>query len=427
MLAVGTLVAPATGGVFGVVAAHAATSSTADREAERTERDAGATDTDTGPAGASGSSSAAADGGDEARGSASSARSRAAYYARRLASDALFVSPSLVRIAPAAELDRLRRQIRAMPFPTYVALVPRFDDEPGLRTLDDLPGLLRERMGKDGLYLVADGSGFSLDAGAYGVTTRGDVRRVSIVASDAVPRHLGPVARVSFALRHLATGAAATRSNDAERAADDARPWWIFGGAALVGFVVPLGIVAVTPGARARRRLRRAERPAREERPATVSTAPDRSASRQQAQERTAELARAVAEADAPTDIAMRAYEAASAVLSRRDAEPIDFVGADVLATIGLEALAGRTWRPCFFDPRHGEGDTATTWRRGADDATLPTCGACAKDVERGRTPASLPDRGAPYWERDTLWARTGFGAIDDRIADVVLAGGRRP
>lgn len=355
-------------------------------------------------------------------------RSRVAYYADRLEEDPLFVSPALVRLASPAELDDLRRQIRAMPYPTFVALVPRFDDEPGLQTLDELPGLLRERTGRDGLYVVADEGGFTLDAGAYGITTRGDVRRVGLVASDAVRRSDGPVARVRFALRHLATGARATRSNDAERAADDARPWWFFGGATVVGLVVPLGIAAATPAARARRRLRRdAVRARAAATPSDAAPPPlDRGEARRAAQEGVAGLARAIAEASAPPDAALRLYDAASTVLSRRRATAVDFVGAEVLATAGRSALDGHDWRPCFFDPRHGEGSRVTRWRRGGDDATLPACAACARAVEQGRAPASLPDRGVPYWERDGVWARTGFGAIDDRVADVVLAGGRR-
>jgi hypothetical protein len=46
--------------------------------------------------------------------------------------------------------------------------------------------------------------------------------------------------------------------------------------------------------------------------------------------------------------------------------------------------------------------------------------------VAKGRAPAALQDRGRPYFERDTLWARTGFGALDDDLPARVLAGEAR-
>jgi hypothetical protein len=89
--------------------------------------------------------------------------------------------------------------------------------------------------------------------------------------------------------------------------------------------------------------------------------------------------------------------------------------------------LRGEPVAPCFFDPRHGPAVQRTRWRLGGQEAELPACKACAKAVATGRAPVALEDRGPPYYEQDTLWARTGFGALDDGLRARVLAGeGRR-
>jgi hypothetical protein len=67
-----------------------------------------------------------------------------------------------------------------------------------------------------------------------------------------------------------------------------------------------------------------------------------------------------------------------------------------------------------------------TRWRRAGQDVTIPACTDCAALLGDGKAPPVLQDRGRPYWDRDTVWARTGFGAIDDDVADIVLAGDGR-
>lgn len=365
---------------------------------------------------------------------ASAAGGRPGYLAAQLQRDPVFISPSVARAAPPAQVAELRRRVRAMPYPTFVVVAPRLDEERGLDDFGDLPGLLRDRTGKDGLYLVSDEDGIGFDAEAFGVRPRGDVRRIDNVASDAVPRRDGPLARLSFALEHLRTGAPATRSVDAEEAAGDARFWWILGGTTILMLALTVGIAELLPGARARRIARRrgrerhrdaAEREAAE-RSAVVSTPADRGEARKQAQEASARLALEIAEAPQPPDLALRSYDAASHVLGRRGASAVDFLGAETLAQAGLVALrGGPRRRPCFFDPRHGEATRDTVWRRDGIDAKLPACDACSSAIARDVAPASLLDGDRPYWQGDGVWARTGFGALDERVADVVLAGGR--
>ncbi|MFA4930181.1 MAG: hypothetical protein WC558_16825, partial [Patulibacter sp.] len=248
--------------------------------------------------------------------------SRATQLTRELQRDPVYVSPSLSRVITPEQVAALRRQVDEMPFPTFVAIVPRFTDEPGSRVTGDLSTILRDRIGRDGLYVVADGS-YGLEARAFGVRTQGEIRRIGSTASDAVPRRDGPVARVRFALDHLATGATAEYSVDEERAREDRGPWLAMAGGGVLGFVVPLGIVAALPSSRRRRAERRELRAAgrigdASRHDPTVSEPPAADALRA-AQDRLGRLGRAIESASAPPEEALRAYEAASHVLTWDD------------------------------------------------------------------------------------------------------------
>jgi hypothetical protein len=136
-----------------------------------------------------------------------------------------------------------------------------------------------------------------------------------------------------------------------------------------------------------------------------------------------ARLAAAIQAAPQPSDEAFDLYSAASKA-EREARTAVDSVGALILAEDGEAALAGRP-RPkrCFFDPEHRGATTTTRWRLGDEEAEVPACGRCAEALRDGRAPDALGDRGEPYFKRDSVWARTGFGAIDDELAARVLAG----
>ena len=136
----------------------------------------------------------------------------------------------------------------------------------------------------------------------------------------------------------------------------------------------------------------------------------------------------------------VRDREMAGRALTARDAvEPLlasddvaDLIGAQVVARAGARDLArGRRGRgaalvTCFFDPRHPEGVPTVSWRLGDGEVEVPCCPACAATVGSGGTPDQLRLRSrrstVPYWERDDVWARTGFGAVSDDLARDVLA-----
>lgn len=177
-----------------------------------------------------------------------------------------------------------------------------------------------------------------------------------------------------------------------------------------------------------RRRPRRRPRPTR--RPRDRRRAGIRPAVREpaanvagKAREAVARLAVAIDAAEQPADAAFDLYAAASKA-EREARTPVDSLGALILARDGQAVLAGRApRRRCFFHPEHDGATSLTRWRRGGEEAEVPACERCVQALGAGRAPDVLGDRGRPYYERDTVWARTGFGAVDDELAEKVLGG----
>ncbi|WP_210491713.1 hypothetical protein [Patulibacter sp. SYSU D01012] len=354
--------------------------------------------------------------------------SRPELYAKALRKDPVYVSPSAVRAVPPADLRRLRRAVAAMPYRTYVLVVPRFWGEPGMVGSDGLIVQTQDRLGRRGLFVTVDPDGSTLTAKAIEVRVKGQDGRAQFAARNAVGRDASVATTAIAALDYLRTGRGdpayhAERSSYSSTDARDVVPWVMMGVGALLAFAVPLAVWW------RRERHRRGPRPAKHRRPRRDPlSAPSRGEARREALEAIAALAKELDRTDAPPTEALRAYDAASHVAAGRRPEVVDWVGAQALAQRGLATLHGRPATPCFFDPRHGAGNHPTRWRRGGEEVRIPTCRACAKALRDDEPPAVLADDGRPYWERDTVWATTGFGAIEDRVADVVLAGpgGRR-
>ncbi|MDO9378065.1 MAG: hypothetical protein Q7T56_04375 [Nocardioidaceae bacterium] len=126
---------------------------------------------------------------------------------------------------------------------------------------------------------------------------------------------------------------------------------------------------------------------------------------------------------------AVAAREAAEHLVGTSDER--DLVGAVTLVRTGLHDVAtasrrrGRTPRACFLHPLHG--DAPATAPVEVDSATLdvPVCRACADDLAAGTRPdAYRPTRvgrDRPYYERDDVWAATGYGSLDADYARTVL------
>ncbi|GGO75997.1 hypothetical protein [Nocardioides deserti] len=134
-------------------------------------------------------------------------------------------------------------------------------------------------------------------------------------------------------------------------------------------------------------------------------------------------------------------YDAAGRLLPddpTADMDPLDAVGAVVLAGRGEEALAaarrGRTFTPstrCFLNPLHGRATRDHALEHASRRVDAPICATCRRDLEAGRRPDILDVvvRGRPehYFETDREpWASTGFGALEPDLVRRLHRGGRR-
>ncbi|GAA1936748.1 hypothetical protein [Nocardioides hwasunensis] len=382
--------------------------------------------------------------------------------------------------------DRIAALVREVPFPVYVALVEQPQELPSgdrIAATEAFAGLLNRRLG-DGLYVVDTTGGiqqvfaFGLDADAARVSlgassnkdlldetmqevggyARGSERYLSPPAvATAEAQVLAAEELVEMARDGAGSDYPATLTDaDAEQLAtyavgvQAAAQWRPRTGSyvevrnaqrglsALVGGLAALA-VALLLGQTLRGWPRRA-RPGPDRSPgkAVAAPPPDPETERRRATELSDELAAALERTDwealEDRDVAGRALTARDAVerlLSSRDVA--DLIGAQVVARGGARDLArgrrgrsGAPLRTCFFDPRHPESRATVSWRLGDGAVEVPCCTACATTVRKGRVPEHLQlkaRRGTvPYWERDDVWARAGFGAISDDLARDVLA-----
>ena len=80
----------------------------------------------------------------------------------------MWVSDSVTRRIDDGDRARLLRAVEAMPFPTFLVVAP-FLSAADVVSDEDRLALLRDGLGKDGLYIVSDDRGTSVDATAFGV------------------------------------------------------------------------------------------------------------------------------------------------------------------------------------------------------------------------------------------------------------------
>lgn len=374
--------------------------------------------------------------------------------AKQLRRSPLVVDPSLEDAVSDAQRRAVLRAVDAAPYPVWIALVPltagdRYGGE-AHRFLDVVHG----RLDRNGVYVTV--SDRIVTAIAYGVSDQQpDLHQATTVASFEsgdydeaqivkVHRFVEVLRAPDLAARHRRTEARLARQRErfpgaatapAEREADGGR-WMLPAGGGLV-LVVALGTLLLVRRRRAARPLpeRMPVIPARVFRHARRARADDL---REEIEERLVAFAERVDSEDIASDAAAQehqqhaldAYGAARRVLL---SEPrmVDLVGALVLIEDGSQALAaaaaltaGRAVpRPsplCFFDPRHPGTTRPVNWKH---DLTVPACGRCSADLRASRFPHTLLDGGRPWFETDSLWARTGFGNFEPDLAERVLRG----
>lgn len=378
--------------------------------------------------------------------------------------------------------DRISALVREVPFPVYVALVdtPEGLPDDGSAARDALAGLLNRRLG-DGLYVIQLPLG-GQQVWSYGLGA--DPSRLSLadyanrdVLEASIAELAGPsgtedyvyppptvVAEVSALTAegivevgrqepsgdYPATLDEADADRLAERAVElDASASWrprgddyvpvrtaSAGLSALVGGLVGL-CVALLLGQTLAGWPRRRRAAAPEPEAVVTPPPPDLHAERRIARAQADALAAALSGTDWDSvrdrDTAGRALTARDAVEQLLDSGDVaDLVGAQVVARAGSRDLSrgrrgkGEALRTCFFDPRHPEATSTARWHLGDGAVEVPCCVACGSAVVHDGTPAFLrlaTRRGTePYWERDDVWARTGFGATSDFLARDVLA-----
>jgi hypothetical protein len=371
-----------------------------------------------------------------------------------------------------AELkQRLVALAHELPYPVYVALVshPR-DLPPSAHSGEDLAAALHTGLGKPGLYIVETTKERALTAqafgiglpGTYGLQADSNVDRLQDGMRQRHGEHqvyLAPAIDAEAAMkttRHPIrddTGGdfpfpqtlAAAEVDDlldqqdelmtpevGEEGAHSAR---IVAGTG-VGVGLLLGIPLLTwLWRRQRRQLSavRAERDRRRGLTTHILSGTSLAEVRRRAASELVTLAEELrdlpvpARHPEPVQQALLARDAAE-ILHRGDG-PAAVIGALVLARIGRRevARAGQgsraAYRPCFFDPLHGEASTSARWEYGEGDVAVPVCARCGAALRSGGLVTALALRGKrPYFEGEDVWARTGFGSLVDDFAGQILA-----
>lgn len=330
---------------------------------------------------------------------------RVNHIARSLERSPVYVSDSMSRRISDEDVEEIHAEVERMPFPTYVVIAPGFGDEPGLLLFHNVIPPLHDRLDRDGLYVVSDETGISLGVQAFGVSPKVPPRWVEAAVQDDVPDY-----EVAGAVRY-AVELSRTGQRHKVTAEEDELPR---------GLLIAIGCVAAVGAFGGLATWRRVQGVAAL--PVRPPLEPVEADFRPLAHETLDELAQKLEAAADPPDEAFEAQRAASKAIedARR---PVDWVGAFVLASNGLAAMRNRPSLPCFFNPLHHRTRRRTPWRRGSKTIEIPACNACERALQKGRRPQELHDDGKPYWERDTVWARTGFGALDEDVALQVLRG----
>jgi hypothetical protein len=369
-----------------------------------------------------------------------------------------------------AEVDaRLTQIVESSDVPIYVALVGELPELAVDRATDDLAVRLQSRLEQDAVYIVAvgrtGGTSFSYggdDTGLEGAIYAGlqptydtgpgdsdaprpsDAGRAAMIATIvASDDHT-----ISESLVDTYTEDATWTSPRYESRQDAYLPSEVAGLSLLLGVLVALTtwrlartwalravVPAPAPGAHrtaatdtsGRTHGPRGRTPHEVDAAARALAAdamPDVHDVRRQASatldKLTAELARK--SSGQGVDDALGCRVTAEQVLDSDDV--LDVVGALVLARAGRKLLDDpeRPYRPCFLNPLHGLGYVETSAPVGGDDeVTVPVCRRCSKAgaTARGYEPLLerprrlVPRAPRPYYEGDTVWARTGFGSLD--------------
>jgi hypothetical protein len=379
----------------------------------------------------------------------------AAAVASSLRGSPLYVDPDMAWMFPAAAQRQVLRAIRTSPVHVFVVAVP-FDID------DDMPDYagyyldqLYRQTHQSGVYLSVGPSGFITDA-EYEIP-RDIALPESVEIEQADSQQQGQIAantpgRILSLIHAIATStpdagaagsptpfytptAAASGFTLASGGPSAAAP--IAAGIAafvLAGPLLALTGFGITRAGRGLAADRRGWGDAGD--PGTpaghMPTSPDAGWLRRHADGELAALARVIAAGSDASPGWQRACEDYDAGMLARNsrAEPIDLVGAIVLARDGRLALAWGTAQPpppCLVNPLHGRSVVTLPPRAwtlpGQSRLEVPVCARCARDFRRPRS----PDPGSRLLKVEHNGARTyylGFGSVwRDRLFGASGAG----
>ncbi len=366
--------------------------------------------------------------------------SEATTIARALRRSPVYVAPSLASALPGPE--RLLAAIRSCPVPVFAVIVPLVKGGEWADS-EHLADAVHARLGRKGVYIaLGEDSADTIEAFEYGVD------RGSIAAADAV--NLDPAmddASLTDRLLHcvglITSGRARAEYDRRSKALDrrigreTPRPESHDG----LAYAADGGGVLVVAGALLIWRRRRMADVKRAARPRPVVTSARSVAElRERASAELVALGESLDAAEGDTGLlqgALDAYSAAGKALDAARTVP-DLAGVLVLADMGRDASeAARHGRAhqhsplCFFNPLHGDGTVAVSWRAVGERSRLKVraCAACARAVRARDTPDVLLDGTIPYYEVDparSVWAATGYGQIRDDLVQRVLRGDLR-
>lgn len=381
-----------------------------------------------------------------------------AQIAEKLRRAGLVIDASLQDAVPDAQRRAVLRAIDAAPYPVWIALVPLTAGDRYGGDSRRFLSVLHGRLGRDGVYVTVNER--LLTARAYGVDDdeQPDLEKASTVANfesddfdepqiDKVRRFVEVLRAPDLAARYARTEARLAERRERSPLAPSQPREKGEDGDSGAGWVLPVGVGLVAllalgglPLARRRRHARPAPEdapviPARVFEHARTAQAGDL---REEIEERLVAFAEHVDRAEVPAreaaqerqQHALDAYAAARRVL-QLEPRMVDLVGALVLVEDGSRALAAaealEAGRPapspaplCFFDPRHPGETRPVAWK---PSLTVAACPACTAELSAQRPPDALLDAGHPWFEADSLWARTGFGAFEADLAQRVLRG----
>ena len=351
--------------------------------------------------------------------------------------------------------EALTDVVEAQDFAAYVVLVPRPEGLSVNNAERELASLLHQRLGGDAVFYVhLEPSGYTSEVAAFGDAP--DPMLIYRVEEEHAPdggarEELTPAGIAARSIEALGSGGDMSRRDFDAYAQETVwrePPEWdpvhdpptegTYAMVATLAFVVAAGctwlvlrtvlgwrdaapVAAMASARREDRRtaVRQVDLP--ELGPAEVRAEVERELDRLADRLRSTGSTRRPAETRELID---GSVDTARAVLERVGTAPRDLddlVGALVLVRVADRALAaGRRrpdpYRPCFFDPRHGQGRSQRSVPVGDRTLSVPACKRCARSKDADLRPMSLPTavlgRERPWFEHDTVWARTGYGAF---------------